>query len=150
MCGMRIRRTRDKGHSRAFAPPRSSMPVEIVPHSLVRAETTRFPPTPPRKPSRTAICCSFGSTADPRIPSAYRADVEKFRARAPKPFGRVTLADLQAFADSLESREPATRCRCLSSLKSLLAFGRGSAACRSPQPGGKDPARSGFATGMEK
>jgi len=54
---------------------------------------------------------------------AYRADVDRFRRFIPKPLSQVTLADLQRFADSLAEREPASRSRCLSSLKSLLAFG---------------------------
>src|SRR5207244_7846332 len=35
----------------------------------------------------------------------------------------VTLADLQDFADSLQKLAPASQCRILSSVKSLLAFG---------------------------
>ena len=34
---------------------------------------------------------------------AYRADIERFLARAGKPLPAVTLADLQQFADSLSS-----------------------------------------------
>lgn len=54
---------------------------------------------------------------------AYRADVERFRARAGKPLARVTLADLQEFANTLGELATASRYRCLSSVKSLLAFG---------------------------
>lgn len=54
---------------------------------------------------------------------AYRADAERFRSRTGKPLALVTLSDLQAFADSLAGREPAGCYRCLSSVKSLLAFG---------------------------
>src|SRR5579872_6928214 len=54
---------------------------------------------------------------------AYRADVERFRSGAGKPLARVTLADVQQFADSLADLAPASRYRKLSSLKSLLAFG---------------------------
>ena len=53
---------------------------------------------------------------------AYRADIERFRAGAEKPFRQVALADLQQFADSLGDLAPASRYRTLSALKSLLAF----------------------------
>lgn len=54
---------------------------------------------------------------------AYRADVQRFRARAGKALRAVTLSDLQEFADSLEGLEPASRYRALSAVKSLLGFG---------------------------
>jgi integrase/recombinase XerD len=56
---------------------------------------------------------------------AYQADVARFRQLVLKPLAQVTLADLQAFAASLEEQElrPASRQRCLSSLKALFAFG---------------------------
>ena len=54
---------------------------------------------------------------------AYAGDVARFCAAARKPLPSVTLADLQSFADSLESLAPASRCRTLSAVKSLLAFG---------------------------
>ncbi len=54
---------------------------------------------------------------------AYRADVERFRTRAGKELARITLADLQEFANSLGKLSAASRYRCLSSVKSLLAFG---------------------------
>ena len=54
---------------------------------------------------------------------AYRADGARFRAGAGKPLARVTLADLQEFATTLGELSAASRYRCLSSIKSLLAFG---------------------------
>jgi len=54
---------------------------------------------------------------------AYRADAERFRAGAGKPFRLVTLGDLQQFSDGLRDLAPASRYRILSALKSLLAFG---------------------------
>src|SRR3954453_16254378 len=54
---------------------------------------------------------------------AYRADVDRFRPRAGKALARVTLADLQEFANSLCTLSAASRYRCLSSVKSLLTFG---------------------------
>jgi integrase/recombinase XerD len=54
---------------------------------------------------------------------AYRADIERFRSGAGKPLPKITLADLQQFADSLTDLAPASRYRTLSAIKSLLAFG---------------------------
>src|SRR3954447_6319975 len=54
---------------------------------------------------------------------AYRADVARFRAGAGKALARLTLADLQEFANTLTDLSAASRYRCLSSIKSLLAFG---------------------------
>jgi integrase/recombinase XerD len=54
---------------------------------------------------------------------AYRADVARFRAGAGKGLARVTLTDLQEFANTLSELSAASRYRCLSSIKSLLAFG---------------------------
>src|SRR3954470_3904319 len=54
---------------------------------------------------------------------AYRADVDRFRAGAGKPLARVTLADLQEVGNPLQDLSAASRYRCLSSIKSLLAFG---------------------------
>jgi integrase/recombinase XerD len=53
---------------------------------------------------------------------AYRGDIERFQARAGKPFRQITLSDLQQFADSLGNLAPASRYRTLSAIKSLLAF----------------------------
>jgi len=59
----------------------------------------------------------------PHTQRAYRADAERFRTHIPKPLAQVALSDLQTFADSLDGLEPASLYRCLSSIKSLLAFG---------------------------
>src|SRR5206468_2020288 len=54
--------------------------------------------------------------------AAYTADIERFMAFVGKPLRNVTLGDVQAFADSLSEKAPATRARILSSVKSLFAF----------------------------
>jgi integrase/recombinase XerD len=54
---------------------------------------------------------------------SYTADVARFLAHVEKPLGAVTLADLQAWADTLTDRAPATQARALSAVKSLLTFG---------------------------
>ena len=60
----------------------------------------------------------------PQTQRAYAAGVARFLAGAAKPLTTVTLADLQAFADRLGELAPASRCRVLSAVKSLLAFGQ--------------------------
>src|SRR2546425_4465664 len=53
---------------------------------------------------------------------AYGSDVSRFRSFVGKSLRAVTLADLQDFADSLSALAPASQCRVLSSVKSLLSF----------------------------
>jgi len=55
--------------------------------------------------------------------SVYRASAGRFLVATGKPLATVTLGDLQQFADSLVGLAPATRCKHLSAVKSLLAFG---------------------------
>ena len=54
---------------------------------------------------------------------AYGADAAAFLAFVAKPLRAVTLADVQAYADQLADRAPASRARTLSGVKSLLTFG---------------------------
>ena len=53
---------------------------------------------------------------------AYGTDAARFLTHVAKPLRYVTLADLQDFADSLRGLAPASQCRVLSSVKSLLSF----------------------------
>ena len=55
----------------------------------------------------------------------YRLEAERFRTFMAKPLAQVALADLQAFADALESKglQPPTRRRALAAIKSLYTFG---------------------------
>jgi integrase/recombinase XerD len=57
---------------------------------------------------------------------AYRAEVDRFRAAVGKPLGRITLADLQGYAQALResSLKPASQNRALTALKSLFSFGQ--------------------------
>jgi integrase/recombinase XerD len=55
--------------------------------------------------------------------AAYGHDIERCMAFVDKPLRAITLSDVQAFADSLSEKAPATRARILSSIKSLFAFG---------------------------
>lgn len=57
----------------------------------------------------------------PHTRRAYEADLGKLRAFAPKPLEQITLADLQAFADSLGGKDTSRR-RTLSTVKSLFTF----------------------------
>ena len=56
---------------------------------------------------------------------AYRADIQRFLGHVQKPLHLIGLADLQGFADALDTQElePASRHRILSAVKSLFAFG---------------------------
>src|SRR5205823_701630 len=56
---------------------------------------------------------------------AYRADAERFLVSVEKPLHRVTLGDLQQFAEQLVEAglEPSSAYRTLSAVKSLFAFG---------------------------
>ena len=54
---------------------------------------------------------------------AYRADVEAFLLWAGKPLQQVTLADLQGWHEAIGGMAPASRCRKLAAVKSLLGFG---------------------------
>ncbi|MCZ7571211.1 MAG: phage integrase N-terminal SAM-like domain-containing protein [Ardenticatenaceae bacterium] len=58
----------------------------------------------------------------PRIQRAYRADAARFLAFVAQPLAQTTLADLQAFADSLTHLAPASQARTLSAIKSLFTF----------------------------
>ncbi len=59
----------------------------------------------------------------PHTQRAYAADVERLLETVGKPLQAITLADLQAFADSLAELQPNSRKRMLSSIKSLFTFG---------------------------
>jgi integrase/recombinase XerD len=101
------------------------MAVVIVPTPLAERETGRFLPSSPpqaRNDLHLIELWLHGHRSE-HTRRAYRADVDRFRKRIPKLLAHVTLADLQEFADSLAALSAASRQRCLSSLKALLAFG---------------------------
>jgi site-specific recombinase XerD len=54
----------------------------------------------------------------------YRMQADRFRAFVGKPIRLVRIADVQAFAASLEELAPATRATAIASVKSLLTFGQ--------------------------
>lgn len=56
---------------------------------------------------------------------AYRADAERFLVAVEKPLHRITLGDLQQFAEQLleSGLEPTSVYRTMSAIKSLFAFG---------------------------
>jgi integrase/recombinase XerD len=60
----------------------------------------------------------------PHTQRAYHADVGRFVAFVARPLPRVTLGDVQAFADSLAGLAPSSRARTLAAVKSLLSFGQ--------------------------
>jgi integrase/recombinase XerD len=101
------------------------MPLDILPPPLVERETDHFLPNLPSQARNDLHLLELWLHSHPseHTRRAYRADVDRFRRLFPKPLAQVTLADLQQFADSLEGLRPATRQRCLSSIKACLAFG---------------------------
>jgi site-specific recombinase XerD len=60
----------------------------------------------------------------PHTRSCYRRDAARLFAHAPKPLNRLTLGDLQAFAQSLVEAglAPTSRARTLAAVKSLFGF----------------------------
>lgn len=60
----------------------------------------------------------------PHTQRAYRTDIGRFLEFVDKPLADVTLADLQAFADTLGELAPSSRGRRLASVKSLLSYGQ--------------------------
>jgi integrase/recombinase XerD len=54
--------------------------------------------------------------------SAYQADATRFLRFVDKPLQTVTLADFQAFCDSLSHLKPASQARPIRAIKSLLTF----------------------------
>jgi integrase/recombinase XerD len=100
------------------------MAADIIPHPLAERKTGRFLPHPqPQALHDLHLIELWLHGRSAHTCRAYRSDVDRFRKLIAKPFAEVALADLQQFADSLGGLEPASRSRCLSSIKSLLAFG---------------------------
>ena len=58
----------------------------------------------------------------PATQRAYRSDSTRFLRFVGKPQRSIKLADVQAFADSISDRAPATRSRAINVVKSLLSF----------------------------
>lgn len=54
--------------------------------------------------------------------AAYRRDAEQFLRFSDKPLGQTVLADLQAWADTMDGVAQSTRVRRLAAVKSLFAF----------------------------
>jgi integrase/recombinase XerD len=59
----------------------------------------------------------------PRTRRAYTSDIVRFYSLVGRPLREVTLADLQAYADSLASMKATSRARAIAAVKSALSFG---------------------------
>ena len=59
----------------------------------------------------------------PATQRAYRSDSNRFLRFVGKPLRSIKLPDVQAFADSIADRAPATQSRAINVVKSLLSFG---------------------------
>lgn len=68
----------------------------------------------------------LGTKASAHSRRAYRFEVERFLGGTQKPLAAVTLADLQGWAQRLETEglQPASQNRSFAALKSLLSFGQ--------------------------
>ncbi len=68
----------------------------------------------------------LGTKVSAHTRRAYRAEADRFRKVIAKPLGRVTLADLHAYAQTLTqgSLKAASQNRALTAIKSLLTFGQ--------------------------
>ncbi len=66
----------------------------------------------------------LGTKVSAHTRRAYRAEIRRFQAAVGKPFARITLMDLQDYAQSLgQGRlKPASQNRALTAIKSLLSF----------------------------
>lgn len=82
-------------------PQASSLPVSPADSVLIRAWTHN-------RPENTA--------------AAYRRDATAFLAHAGKPLAEATLADLQAWDESMAGHAPASRARRLNAVRSLIKF----------------------------
>lgn len=58
----------------------------------------------------------------PTTQRVYKCDIARFRAFVAKPLQAVTLADFQAFTDSLDYSKPTSKARPIRAVKSLLTF----------------------------
>jgi integrase/recombinase XerD len=59
---------------------------------------------------------------NPNTKQAYAADAKLFRSSVAKPLHQVTVADLEDFADRIAGSAAASQSRCLSAVKSLIAY----------------------------
>lgn len=68
----------------------------------------------------------LGTKVSAHTRRAYRAEIVRFWKAAGKPFGWVTMTDLQAYTQVLGqgSLKPASQNRALTAIKSLLSFGQ--------------------------
>jgi integrase/recombinase XerD len=86
--------------------------------------TANLPVPSPQSPtSDEALIGLWLHRRRPNTQRAYAADATRLTVFAQKPLPMLTLADVQAFADSLGHLAPASQARTLSAVKSLLSFG---------------------------
>ena len=97
--------------------------MDLTRAEVSRAETIQLAGQGSSATSDDQLIALWIHGRSPHTQRAYAADVERFRKRAGKPLAAVTIADLQAFAHSLNGLAAASCYRALSAVKSLLAFG---------------------------
>ena len=90
---------------------------------LVQVTTTVSHETRPQAETDEVLIDLWVHGRSPATIRAYRADARRLLGFVGEPLRRITLGDLQGFADHLGDRlAPASRHRCLSGVKSLFAF----------------------------
>jgi hypothetical protein len=92
------------------------MPILPVPQAAQPLKTARLDALSPQ----TISLWLHGKSAQTQ--RAYRRDIGRLLTFTGKPLVETTLADLQAFADSLAGLAESSRTRTLAAVKSLFAF----------------------------
>ena len=87
---------------------------------MIRAPTER-----PEPQDAQLVRLWLGAKASPETRRAYAGEIARFLVFAGKPLPRVSLADLQAYAEALnsDSLKTSSQNRALTAIKSLLSFG---------------------------
>lgn len=97
--------------------------------TMTRASRPTTPQTahdaaPERQSDETVLLARWLHNRSAHTQRAYRANIARFLTFVDKPLARVTLGDLQDYADALAAEDlaPASRARMLAAVKSLLTF----------------------------
>lgn len=97
-----------------------TMPATIEYHQAGQALPPQFAP---RQAESDAQCLQLWlHSKAKRTQIEYRREASRFLAYVEKPLAWVTLADVQAFCDSLDGKSDSTRARIIATVKSLLSF----------------------------
>lgn len=88
-----------------------------------QAGTALPPQFAPRQAESDAQCLQLWlHSKAKRTQVEYKREATRFLAYVKKPLAWITLADVQAFCDSLDGKSDSTRARIIATVKSLLSF----------------------------